>query len=178
MMDDVLSDDDEVGEASPWDEVLLLENEDDDGEDDALPFSLVDHEPEPKPQPVKQAAAQPDRSERTTPPQPAAAPPARPVATQPARSVAAPQPRKPPVTRESAPAGPKAEMAGPSIAEGEPALVRSCPFCDSALPGHRPVRYCPYCGQDLTAQPCPSCGETMEAGWMFCVSCGTSRDTP
>src|SRR5688572_21791838 len=33
MMDDVLSDDDEVGEASPWDEVLLLENEDDDTEE-------------------------------------------------------------------------------------------------------------------------------------------------
>jgi hypothetical protein len=155
LMDDVLSDD-ETPDPSPWDDVLLLENEDED-EEDALPFSLVDHEPEAQPQPKPKAAATP---ERAAPPRPPAAAP------------------RPPAPRETSPVKPKPEPPAEPIAALEPAPAKICPFCDSALPGHRPVRFCPYCGQDLTAQPCPTCGETMEAGWMFCVSCGTSRDTP
>ena len=161
LMDDVLSDDDDVADPSPWDDVLLLESED---EEDALPFSLVDHEPEPKPQPVRAQAAQPQRP---------APPPDRPPPPRPDTPL-----RGPAVVRESAPPRAKAEARAEPVSAGETTASTSCPFCDSALPGHRPVRYCPYCGQDLTAQPCPSCGETMEAGWMFCVSCGVARGTP
>lgn len=47
-----------------------------------------------------------------------------------------------------------------------------CAFCDSSLPAHRTVRFCPYCGGDRTARPCGACGEAVEAGWSYCVVCG------
>lgn len=51
-----------------------------------------------------------------------------------------------------------------------------CAYCDSALPTHRSVRFCPYCGADQTTRPCNSCGESLEPGWTFCVACGSGQD--
>lgn len=51
----------------------------------------------------------------------------------------------------------------------------ACAYCDSTLPGHRPVRFCPYCGADQTTQPCAACGESLEPGWTYCIACGTAR---
>jgi hypothetical protein len=48
----------------------------------------------------------------------------------------------------------------------------SCVFCDSRLPAGRKARYCPFCGGDQTMRPCPTCGEALEAGWVFCIACG------
>ena len=47
-----------------------------------------------------------------------------------------------------------------------------CPFCRGALPADRAVRYCPHCGVDQQLRPCARCGEVLEAGWRYCVSCG------
>ena len=47
-----------------------------------------------------------------------------------------------------------------------------CGFCHGVLPGDRAVRYCPYCGVDQLLRPCARCGEVLEAGWRYCVSCG------
>lgn len=64
-----------------------------------------------------------------------------------------------------------AAAAAPTMHAAAPVGAR-CAFCDSALPRGRTVRYCPYCGQDQTQQPCPACGEAVESGWSFCVACG------
>ncbi len=70
------------------------------------------------------------------------------------------------------------------MAEAEPELERElpraeagrvgahCAFCHAALPLDRPVRYCPFCGVDQQLRPCPRCGEILEPGWRYCVSCG------
>lgn len=50
----------------------------------------------------------------------------------------------------------------------------NCRFCESAFPGDRAVRFCPFCGRDQHLQLCGSCGEELEPGWKFCISCGES----
>lgn len=62
------------------------------------------------------------------------------------------------------------------VAAPEPESSRShgCRFCDSTLPTHRSVRFCPFCGADQTLRPCGSCGEAVEPGWAFCVTCGAT----
>ncbi len=48
----------------------------------------------------------------------------------------------------------------------------ACPFCGEPLPTHRAVRFCPFCGREVGPLRCARCGETVEPGWAFCVSCG------
>jgi hypothetical protein len=50
--------------------------------------------------------------------------------------------------------------------------ARRCGYCDSELPAHRVVRFCPWCGGDQATRPCPRCGEPIEPGWAYCVACG------
>jgi len=35
------------------------------------------------------------------------------------------------------------------------------------------VNFCPHCGHHLARIECGKCGSEMEAGWKFCVLCGT-----
>ncbi|MDT8369888.1 MAG: zinc ribbon domain-containing protein [Longimicrobiales bacterium] len=49
----------------------------------------------------------------------------------------------------------------------------ACRWCRSELPARSNLRYCPHCGEDQSTFPCRSCGEGMERGWQFCISCGT-----
>jgi len=49
-----------------------------------------------------------------------------------------------------------------------------CLFCGGALPGDRPVRFCPHCGQRQTPPECPQCHSEVDPGWRHCVSCGTT----
>lgn len=84
--------------------------------------------------------------------------------------------------RAPAESGPAAADAAAAPAESQPAAagaaaersgaVENCSFCDSPLPTHRPVRFCPWCGADQTTRPCASCGEPLEGDWLFCVACG------
>jgi hypothetical protein len=69
------------------------------------------------------------------------------------------------------PAATAAPKAGAQAAKPEAAR---CAFCDSQLPQQRPARFCPYCGADQTTRPCPSCGEPVEPGWAFCITCGAT----
>jgi hypothetical protein len=48
----------------------------------------------------------------------------------------------------------------------------SCVFCGGSLPVHRPVNFCPHCGQSQTQILCPECGSEVEPGWRHCVNCG------
>jgi predicted RNA-binding Zn-ribbon protein involved in translation (DUF1610 family) len=48
----------------------------------------------------------------------------------------------------------------------------SCRSCGSSLPEREGLRFCPFCGTDVQLVPCVSCGEVVEPGWSFCISCG------
>ncbi|HUQ14602.1 MAG TPA: zinc ribbon domain-containing protein [Gemmatimonadales bacterium] len=54
----------------------------------------------------------------------------------------------------------------------EPAL--SCLYCGGSLPVHRPVNFCPHCGQSQTQILCPECRSEIEPGWRHCVNCGAA----
>lgn len=47
-----------------------------------------------------------------------------------------------------------------------------CPDCNAELPHGRPVVFCPYCARQLKAARCRHCGDDVEPGWQYCVSCG------
>jgi hypothetical protein len=64
--------------------------------------------------------------------------------------------------------------------EPEPEEVRSeddqpsCVYCGGSLPVHRPVNFCPHCGQSQTQILCPECRSEVEPGWRHCVNCGAA----
>jgi hypothetical protein len=55
-------------------------------------------------------------------------------------------------------------------AQAEP----QCLYCGGTLPGDRPVRFCPHCGQRQSPPECPQCRSEVEPGWRHCVSCGAA----
>jgi predicted RNA-binding Zn-ribbon protein involved in translation (DUF1610 family) len=71
---------------------------------------------------------------------------------------------------------PRAEAPSPEPASAARSITATpttvCGFCGGPLPDSRLVNFCPHCGNDLTRLPCSNCGETLEANWRFCVSCG------
>ena len=65
-------------------------------------------------------------------------------------------------------------MTPPSEPSRAPALVSGpCAWCDSPLPDRDDLNFCPHCGVDVTHVPCTACGSAIEAGWRFCISCGS-----
>ncbi len=50
----------------------------------------------------------------------------------------------------------------------------SCVYCGGSLPVHRPVNFCPHCGQSQTQILCPECRSEVEPGWRHCVNCGAA----
>jgi hypothetical protein len=50
----------------------------------------------------------------------------------------------------------------------------SCLYCGGTLPVHRPVNFCPHCGQSQTQILCPECRSEIEPGWRHCVNCGAA----
>ena len=57
-----------------------------------------------------------------------------------------------------------------SGALGQP--VNSCVHCDAKLPATRKAAFCPFCGHELQALHCTRCGDPLEPGWRFCLTCG------
>lgn len=66
------------------------------------------------------------------------------------------------------------DLAAPSSAGGaEPeAGPRNCPGCQGALPARRVAIFCPFCGHQVGASRCASCGTDLEPGWRHCITCG------
>lgn len=90
-----------------------------------------------------------------------------------------------PPDRGSAPdpgdASPAAD-AGPSHGPGRPpepgqapdaAARGACRACGGEVPDRDGLRFCPWCGEDLTASRCGDCGEELEPDWSYCPACGT-----
>jgi hypothetical protein len=50
----------------------------------------------------------------------------------------------------------------------------ACLYCGGSLPVHRPVNFCPHCGQSQTQILCPECRSEIEPGWRHCVNCGAA----
>ncbi len=51
-----------------------------------------------------------------------------------------------------------------------------CHFCGGTLPTARTLKFCPYCGLDLTVRHCPACSTELERTWQFCVTCGRQTE--
>jgi hypothetical protein len=70
-------------------------------------------------------------------------------------------------------AGPSAPSPSAPAPQAAP-VHGACPWCREALPGRATLNFCPFCGADQHTRPCSTCGEELEAGWRFCVACGTA----
>jgi hypothetical protein len=73
---------------------------------------------------------------------------------------------------------PQPEQSEASLAEeareaAEPPRP-TCLYCGGSLPTHRPVNFCPHCGQSQTQILCPECRSEVEPGWRHCVNCGAA----
>ena len=98
--------------------------------------------------------------------------------------ITAPLPWLPDTRTEARPERPTDMVVVPAaepVAESAPAAAsahaQECAFCGGVLPAGRLANFCPYCGNDLTRLPCPSCGEVLEPRWRFCANCGTAVDS-
>ncbi len=79
----------------------------------------------------------------------------------------------PPEPEEPPPAAPPPAAAPPT--PFEPVVDRPlCPQCRAALPGDRAANFCPHCGTVLGPRRCVHCGDPIEDGWSFCLTCGST----
>jgi double zinc ribbon protein len=75
--------------------------------------------------------------------------------------------------RQSAlPDGPLIPSAETTSKPGRNGELTHCIRCSSALPGGRPLNFCPHCGYDLKRRQCNQCSSEIEPDWKHCVSCG------
>lgn len=51
-----------------------------------------------------------------------------------------------------------------------------CHYCGGTLPDGRTLKFCPYCGLDLTIRHCPACSTELERNWRYCVTCGRQAE--
>ena len=48
-----------------------------------------------------------------------------------------------------------------------------CEYCGGVLPANREARFCPHCGQPREGDlRCQGCGNELDVGWAYCLSCG------
>ncbi len=76
-------------------------------------------------------------------------------------------------------ASPTTFIEGASPGTSRPVVTPSadgiCRSCHSRLPDRDDLRYCPFCGEDLSRTPCGSCGELLEPDWDYCIVCGAPK---
>ena len=64
------------------------------------------------------------------------------------------------------PQGPQSSGMGPTQPTG-----MKCPHCNASVPANS--KFCPSCGQSLSAGFCSNCGAKLAPGAAFCSNCGT-----
>jgi len=62
--------------------------------------------------------------------------------------------------------------SSPAGAASDPEHANNCRWCRAELPQRGHLKFCPFCGTDVSVVPCPSCGEELEPDWRFCIACG------
>jgi len=69
---------------------------------------------------------------------------------------------------------PSTRRATPSVARSKDALAANqCEYCGGVLPTNREARFCPHCGQPREGDlRCQGCGNELDVGWAYCLSCG------
>src|SRR5467141_1114333 len=69
---------------------------------------------------------------------------------------------------------PTAFRGPPPVAKPKDALASNqCEFCGGVLPVNREARFCPHCGQPRDGDlRCQGCGNELDVGWAYCLSCG------
>jgi hypothetical protein len=69
---------------------------------------------------------------------------------------------------------PTAFRARPPMVRPKDALASNqCEFCGGVLPANREARFCPHCGQPREGDlRCQGCGNELDVGWAYCLSCG------
>jgi hypothetical protein len=51
--------------------------------------------------------------------------------------------------------------------------ANQCEYCGGVLPANRDARFCPHCGQPQQGElKCQGCGNELDVGWGYCLSCG------
>jgi hypothetical protein len=51
--------------------------------------------------------------------------------------------------------------------------ANQCEYCGGVLPANRDARFCPHCGQPREGElKCQGCGNELDVGWAYCLSCG------
>lgn len=76
-------------------------------------------------------------------------------------------------TVAASPASPAPSAPSASAPVEAPTSETHCPECHAELPTHRTVVFCPYCALQLVAERCRQCGNEIESGWQYCITCGT-----
>lgn len=61
------------------------------------------------------------------------------------------------------------------LGDGVEAPPTSCPSCTRMLPRRGGLRFCPYCGMDVTTPSCRFCGTDLDPDWTFCIACGRQK---
>jgi len=55
----------------------------------------------------------------------------------------------------------------------DPLAPDQCEFCGGVLPANREARFCRHCGQPREGDlRCQGCGNALDVGWAYCLSCG------
>ena len=55
----------------------------------------------------------------------------------------------------------------------DPLAASRCEYCGGVLPTNREARFCPHCGQPREGDlRCQGCGNELDVGWAYCLSCG------
>jgi hypothetical protein len=69
---------------------------------------------------------------------------------------------------------PTAFRAPPPLVRPKDGLASNqCEFCGGVLPANREARFCPHCGQPREGDlRCQGCGNELDVGWAYCLSCG------
>jgi hypothetical protein len=68
---------------------------------------------------------------------------------------------------------PPTAFRAPAVRSKDALTPDQCEYCGGVLPANREARFCPHCGQPREGDlRCQGCGNALDVGWAYCLSCG------